>query len=160
MVFLAVFPLLMPVPGQDQDVPKAHPFEISRMVVLVLDGPGWRPWDEQGTQPLKGRSKVPSATVEVVESSERDRQLRLQEFKTRTVPVLQAAFEVGHAFRTNVQMLAEFMSQDPAQPHPPSVPAVFYNNFRPPPENPALQLQMATGWSRFRVAVRREGSTR
>lgn len=128
------------------------------MVVLVLDGPGWRPWDKQGMLPSKGHSKVPSATVEVVESAERDRQSRMQEFKSRTAPLLQAAFDVGHAFRTNVQMLAEFMQQDPAHPHPPSVPSVFYNNFKPPPENPALQMQVATGWSRFWVGVRKEGA--
>ena len=92
---------------------------------------------------------MPSATVEVVESLERERQLRLMEFIARMAPLLRLAFDVGYAFRTNVQMLAELMSQDPAHPHPPSVPSVFYNNFKPPPENPAFQMQAGNGWSRF-----------
>ena len=56
----------------------------------------------------------------------------------RTAPLLRTAFDVGYDSRTNKQMLREFMAQYPSHPHPPSVPSVFYNNFKPPPENPAL----------------------
>lgn len=108
-----------------------------------LEEPNWRPWESPLNEiavrksALAKRPHVPSATVEVVESVEMDRHQRLLEFKAFTLPLLGFAFSAGHAFRTNVQMLGEFMLQDPAHPHPPSVPSVFYNNFKPPPENPA-----------------------
>jgi hypothetical protein len=82
---------------------------------------------------------MPSATVEVVESSELERHQRLLEFMARTAPLLEVSYDNGYSFRTNVQMLSEFMAQDPAHPHPPSVPSVFYNNFKPPAANPALK---------------------
>jgi hypothetical protein len=156
MIFLAALSLLMAGPGQDEGVPKVVPFDASQVVEMALNGPNWRPWVQPGTRFTPGRSVVPSATVEVVESSERERQLRLLEFRARTAPLLKRAFDLGYAFRTNVQLLAEFMAQDPARPNPPSVPSVFYNNFKPPPENPAFQLQLATGWSRLWVNVRKE----
>ena len=108
-----------------------------------LDGPSFRPWEEEGVIPSSKKAprrsrKVPSATVEVVDSVDMDRQQRFLDFKTRMVPQLGPAFEVGHELRFNQQMLREFMAADPSHPHPPSVPSVFYNNFKPPPENPAL----------------------
>ena len=157
MDFLAALSLLVAAPGQDEGGPRALPFDVSPIVELALDGPNWRPWDERDARNSRERSTVPSATVEVMESLERDRQQRLLEFRARTAPLLRVAFDAGYAFRTNVQMLAEFMGQDPAHPHPPSVPSVFYNNFRPPSENPAFQMQLATGWSRVWVGVRKEG---
>ena len=155
MISLVALSVLMLTPGQDQGAPKVPLFDASQVVEISLDGPIWRPW-VQRARPSTGRSVVPSATVEVVESLERDRQLRLLEFRARTAPLLRAAFDVGYAFRTNVQMLAEMMFQDPAHPHPPSVPSVFYNNFKPPPENPAFQVQAASGRSRFTVSVKKE----
>ncbi len=73
-----------------------------------------------------------------MESSELERHQRMFEFMAHNAPLLKTSYAVGYAFRTNVQMLNEFMAQDPSHPHPPSVPSVFYNNFKPPPENPAL----------------------
>jgi len=138
MIPLAALSLLLLAPVQDEGVPRALSFEFDQTVVLALEGPNWRPWDQQGTRPPNERSAVPSATVEVVESFERERQARLLEFRARTAPLLRTAFDVGYDSRTNKQMLREFMAQDPSHPHPPSVPSVFYNNFKPPPENPAL----------------------
>ena len=108
-----------------------------------LDGPSFRPWEEEGVIPSSKKAprrsrKVPSATVEVVDSVDMDRQQRFLDFKTRMVPPLRPAFEVGHELRFNQQMLREFMAADPSHPHPPSVPSVFYNTFKPPEENPAL----------------------
>ena len=76
--------------------------------------------------------------VEVVEDSDLERHQRIFEFMARTAPLLMNAYDTGHGFRTNVQMLGEFMAQDPSHPRPPRVPSVFYNNFKPPTENPAL----------------------
>ncbi len=109
-----------------------------------LDQPNWRPWESPWEKAsnrkssLSRRAQMPSATVEVVESSDLERHQRLFEFMARTAPVLMTAYEFGYESRTNKQMLSEFMAQDPSHPHPPSVPSVFYNNFKPPLENPAL----------------------
>ncbi len=155
MISLAALPLLLLGPGQDGSAPRVPSFEALQIVELALDGPNWRPW-VHGAQPLSKQSGVPSATVEVVESLERERQLRLLEFRARTAPLLKAAFAMGYAFRTNVQMLSEFMFMDPANPHPPSVPSVFYNNFKPPPSNPAFQVQAASGRSRLIIGAKKE----
>ena len=138
MISLAALPLLLLAPGQSDGAPKTLSFEVSQTVETALDGPNWRPWEQQRRQPSTRQSNVPSATVEVVESLDRDRQQRLLEFMARTAPLLRTAFDVGRASGTSRQMLSEFMFQDPAHPHPPSIPKVFYNNFKPPPENPAL----------------------
>ena len=108
-----------------------------------LDGSSFRPWEEEGVIPSSKKAprrsrKVPSATVEVVDSMDMDRQQRFLDFNTRMAPLLRRAFEVGHELRFNRQMLREFMAADPSHPHPPSVPSVFYNTFKPPEENPAL----------------------
>ena len=108
-----------------------------------LDGPSFRPWEEEGVIPSSKKAprrsrKVPSATVEVVDSVGMDRQQRFLDFKAGMMQPLRLAFKVGHELRFNRQMLREFMAADPSHPHPPSVPSVFYNNFKPPPENPAL----------------------
>ena len=152
MLSSAALSLLILAPGQDQDLPKVPSFDAFQIVEVALDGPSWRPW-VKGIWSRTVRSVVSSATVEVEDSLERDRQLRLLEFRARTAPQLRAAFDVGYAFRTNVQMLAEVMLQDPAHPHPPSIPTVFYNNFKPPLGNPAFQVQAANSWSRYRVSV-------
>ena len=109
-----------------------------------LDGSFFRPWEELGAIPSSKQApqrskKVPSATVEVVESVDMDRQQRFLDFKTHMAPQLRFAFNVGHELRFNKQMLREFVAADPSHPHPPSVPSVFYNTFKPPEENPALQ---------------------
>lgn len=155
MIAATLVSLLMLGSAQEEEAPKVAMFDAFQVVEIALDGPNWRPW-VQGMRPPHGLASMPSATVEVVESLERDRQLRLLEFRARTAPLLRTAFDVGHAFRTNVQMLAEMMMQDPSHPHPPSVPSVFYNNFKPPPENPVFKLQLATGWSRFWVGIKKE----
>ena len=84
------------------------------------------------------KSQFPSATVEVVDSSS-EREERLLDFRSRMAPLLRQAFDTGYVSRTNLQMLREFMAQDPSHPRPPSIPSVYYNNFKPPPENPALK---------------------
>ncbi|MBL0313673.1 MAG: hypothetical protein IPP78_13380 [Holophagaceae bacterium] len=115
-----------------------------QMSAFQLERPNWRPWEIPGEKAsnrkssLSRRAQMPSATVEVVESSDLERHQRLFEFMARTAPVLMTAYEFGYESRTNKQMLSEFMAQDPSHPHPPSVPSVFYNNFKPPLENPAL----------------------
>ena len=108
-----------------------------------LDDPSFRPWEVEGTIPFSMKApqrsrKEPSATVEVVDSMDMDRQQRFLDFNTRMAPLLRRAFEVGHELRFNRQMLREFVATDPSHPHPPSVPSVFYNTFKPPEENPAL----------------------
>ena len=108
-----------------------------------LDDPSFRPWEVEGTIPFSMKApqrsrKEPSATVEVVDSVGMDRQQRFLDFKAGMMQPLRLAFKVGHELRFNRQMLREFMAADPSHPHPPSVPSVFYNNFKPPPENPAL----------------------
>ncbi len=113
-------------------------------VEWALDGPNWRPWEsllEKNSKRASRRSRgaqLPSATVEVVEDSDLERHQRIFEFMVRTAPLLMNAYDTGHGLRTNVQMLGEFMAQDPSHPRPPTVPSVFYNNFKPPTENPAL----------------------
>ncbi len=84
------------------------------------------------------KSSSPSATVEVVDSSP-ERAERLLDFRSHMAPLLRQAYDLGYGSRTNVQMLREFMIQDPSHPHAPSIPSVYYNNFKPPEENPALK---------------------
>ena len=126
----------------EKSVPVQSVFLLERPE-FQLDGPSFRPWEEEGVIPSAKKAprrsrKVPSATVEVVDSMDMDRQQRFLDFNTRMAPLLRRAFEVGHELRFNRQMLREFMVADPSHPHPPSVPSVFYNNFKPPPENSAL----------------------
>lgn len=127
--------------GRPQQGVQVSPFQVP---VFQLDQPNWQPWESSFEKVSKRKPRmsrgpqVPSATVEVVESSDLERHQRLFEFMACSAPLLRTSYDVGYAFRTNVQMLSEFMAQDPSHPHPPSVPSVFYNNFKPPPENPAL----------------------
>ncbi len=106
---------------------------------LALDGPLWRPWEGRQGPHSGEKSRVPSATVEVVESIEQEHQKRLLEFQARMAPLLKTAFDLGQGTSTSIQMLSEFMAMDPAYPHPPTVPSVFYNNFKPLEENPAFK---------------------
>ena len=111
---------------------------------FALAQPNWRPWDvpadprSKRKSVVQKKSQMPSATVEVVDETA-DRAKRLLEFSSRMVPQLRLAYDIGYASRTNKRMLAEFMMMDPSHPHPPTIPSVFYNNFKPPPENPALK---------------------
>jgi len=114
-----------------------------QMPNFQLEEPNWRPWEgsldkpsNQKSQESRG-SQVASATVEVVEYSDSELHQRLLEFKAHTMHLLRIAYDTGFAFRTNIQMFGEFMLQDPAHPHPTSVPSVFYNNFMPRLEDPA-----------------------
>lgn len=109
-----------------------------------LDRPSFRPWEGEGAiqdsrMASRRRTPVPAATVEVVDSAAMDRQQRFLDFRARTAPLLRLAFEAGSDLRFNKQMLRELMAADPSHPHPPSVPSVFYNNFKPPEENPAIK---------------------
>lgn len=74
------------------------------------------------------RLQVPSATVMVSDS--RLEEVRL--FVRWMAPALAGAAKLGEAHDESVQMLAEFMAQDPSRPKAPTLPAFWYNAQKPP----------------------------
>ncbi len=148
MIFVMVLTTMMIPQGGGQrpvSVPSVSTFERPD---FQLDEPSFRPWVERAAFPsykkarqsgAQRNAQIPSATVEVVEALGPDRQQRLLDFNTRMIPLLEVAYDLGYASRTSKQMLAEFMAMDPSHPRPPSIPSVYYNQFKPPPENPAIE---------------------
>lgn len=114
------------------------------MPILAAVQPNWRPWEEaedsrfDRKNPRKRALREGEATVDV-EGEAAEREERFIAYRARMAPQLRLAYDAGYFYRTNKQMLTEFMLMDPSHPHPPTIPSVFYNNFQPPPENPALK---------------------
>lgn len=95
---------------------------------LVLLGHG-----HQGKAPrafAKG-GPPPGATVEVTAATEREAEA-IRSFARWMTPVVQAAAVRGYDGRESVQMLAEFMAQDPSRPKPPTVGKFHYSAYSPP----------------------------
>ena len=77
----------------------------------------------------KGGS-LPHATVEVTAVSEKEAEA-IRSFTRWIAPSLQEAAVKGYDNRESVQLLGEFMQQDPSHPRPPSVGRFHYNVFTP-----------------------------
>lgn len=71
-------------------------------------------------------AKLPSATVEVEAAPEKESEA-LRSYARWMAPALRGAALKGEANTGTSQMLAEFMSQDPSKPKPPTLPAFWYN---------------------------------
>lgn len=83
-----------------------------------------------GAKPSPRRAVIPSATVEVASEA---RQEEVRAFVHWMAPALRSAARTGEASDESIQMLAEFMTQDPSHPKPPTLPAFWYNAQRPGP---------------------------
>lgn len=73
---------------------------------------------------------LPSATVEVMGVGEREAE-QIKSFTRWITPELQAAALKGYSERESVQMLTEFMLQDPSRPKVPGIRAFPFSAYAP-----------------------------
>lgn len=89
--------------------------------VLVMDA------QPPALRPRTAKSGIPGAVVEVTDALGEDPRSRVYSFMSTLQPSLVRAFRVGESSSVGAQVLAEYMSMNPDNPRPPSIPPVFYN---------------------------------
>lgn len=87
--------------------------------------------ERRASKGAKG-GNLPHATVEVTAVSEKEAEA-IRSFARWITPSLQEAAVRGYDNRESVQMLGEFMLQDPSHPRPPTLGRFHYNVFMPAP---------------------------